>query len=260
MTPPPTRTAAPLIYYGVDRRCQAEVAPRCMVSVRTMARRRIPIVPPGTPWLMDSGAFTYLTREGSFPLGPKAYGDLAERWKPDGWFTQDWPCEPMVVKATGLSVREHMERTVDSAMALKDRGAWTVVQGWTLADYLWCLDRLREQGCLTPTLGVGSTCRRHAGREVLALLRALKKEVPGGTRLHAFGVKTSILSMLGGWVGFDSADTFAWAARQRWAEHDAGHKGRTKVNLPETLARFVARMERRREAIARQSSLGEVPS
>ena len=51
-------------------------------------------------------------------------------------------CEPFIIAKTGLSVREHLRRTVASYLRLKelapDLPFIPVLQGWQLADYLEC--------------------------------------------------------------------------------------------------------------------------
>ena len=53
---------------------------------------------------------------------------------------QDWMCEPHILARTGLSIREHQERTIASYLELRslapDLPFIPVVQGWHLADYL----------------------------------------------------------------------------------------------------------------------------
>jgi hypothetical protein len=59
----------------------------------------------------------------------------------------DWMCEPWIVEKTGLSVREHQERTVANYLALRDRGPFIpVLQGWTLEDYETCVDLYAQAG------------------------------------------------------------------------------------------------------------------
>jgi hypothetical protein len=60
---------------------------------------------------------------------------------------QDWMCEPWIVEKTGLSVREHQERTVANYLDLRGRGPFIpVLQGWTLADYETCADLYEQAG------------------------------------------------------------------------------------------------------------------
>lgn len=79
----------------------------------------------------------------------------------------DWMCEPWIIEKTGLSVREHQERTVQNFLDLE--AAWglandppfiPVLQGWTLEDYRRCLELYCEAGVGGPLFGLGSVCRR----------------------------------------------------------------------------------------------------
>jgi hypothetical protein len=65
-----------------------------------------------------------------------------------------------------------------------------VVQGWTVTDYLRCVDRYATAGVdltTAPLVGLGSVCRRQATGEAEAIIAALHER--GVTRLHGFGIK-----------------------------------------------------------------------
>lgn len=182
------------------------------------------------PWVLDSGGFTMIAREGAYPdgwldelarlgrIGRDAIGRLE-------WVAHpDWMCEPEILQRTGLTVDEHLRRTVASYIEAKTRHPdlpWApVLQGWQLADYLRCVELYREAGVdLTaePIVGVGTICSRQGTAEATAILAALGAL---GLKLHAFGLKTEGHRAIGDTIA--SADSMAWSL----------HARRNKIRLP----------------------------
>lgn len=193
----------------------------------------------GTDVLLDGGGFTELQYHGRWRSTPEEYaaevGGLVEVLGRVVWCApQDYMCEPAVIEGgtfgrlsfvgTGLSRREHIERTVQNALdlrALRPDLPWLyVVQGYAIDDYLLCLDLYRSAGVdLTaqPIVGIGSVCRRQATAEIHDVFAEM---VRAGLRCHGFGVKT---------LGFEryahllsGADSTAWSDRARYhAQHAA---------------------------------------
>ncbi|GAA2734096.1 DUF7221 family queuine tRNA-ribosyltransferase-like protein [Actinocorallia aurantiaca] len=72
-------------------------------------------------WALDSGAFTELGRHGQWTESPDTYVSAVCRYRDEvgrlAWAApQDWLCEPFVRARTGLSVREHLERSVENCL------------------------------------------------------------------------------------------------------------------------------------------------
>lgn len=193
------------------------------ISHRRLAtRRQLPRA--RGPWALDSGAFSEIAEQGRFTTTPQAYAAAVDRYATEigrlEWAAiQDWMCEPFMLTKTGLTVAEHQARTVGSLLelrALAPHLPWVpVIQGFTAADYLTCIDRYHAAGVdLTtePLVGLGSVCRRQATTEITALVTELTGQ---GLRLHGFGVKTGGLDRYGPLLA--SADSMAWsfAARHR---------------------------------------------
>lgn len=196
------------------------------VSDRRLRRyRRLPVA--AATWALDSGGFTELATFGTWTHGPtprqyvahvRRYVDHVGRL---AWAApQDWMCEPSVVRRTGLSVAEHLRRTVDNYLRLRDLAPdlpfVPVVQGWQLGDYLRCVDLYTAAGidlATAPVVGLGSVCRRQATGEAAAIVTEL--HAAGITRLHGFGIKILGLRRYGHRLA--SADSMAWsvAARHR---------------------------------------------
>lgn len=196
--------------------------------------KRLPVAPLGRGYAIDSGAFTELKDFGRFRTSPQEYIDALIRYDTQigdlAWAApQDWMCEPAVIRGgrwgkeyfvgTGLSVEEHQRRTVANFVELErlwprhghgDCPVMPVIQGWTLADYLRCVQMYEDAGVRLaenyPTVGVGSVCRRQGTAEIAEIFRTLAEmDLP----LHGFGVKLEGLARYGRWLS--SADSMAWS-------------------------------------------------
>ena len=219
-------------YLGTHRENWLETASldvALFVSHRILAARKtLPAAPAGRHYAVDSGAFTELTMHGQFKTTPEAYVEALARYDAEigdmAWAApQDWMCEPLMLDRTGLSVREHQERTVANFVHLEslwgtygrgDCPVMPVIQGWTLSDYLTCVALYEQAGVRLaehyPVVGVGSVCRRQGTRDAGEIFRALAlMDLP----LHGFGVKISGLRRFGRWLC--SADSMAWSYRGR---------------------------------------------
>ena len=213
------------------------------ISANTLRERqgRIAFVGQGDPgWMLDSGAFTQVTLKGGFEQTPADYAELIRRygdWDDSGMkiaVSQDYMCEPFVLKQTGLSVAEHQALTVDRFDAIRDAGTgrvplMPVLQGWTVADYLRHLEQYGDRIGAADWVGVGSVCKRQGHpRDIEFILSAILKERPR-LRLHGFGVKKTALRHHGVRSGLFSADSLAWsyAARREGRDQNDWFEGYT---------------------------------
>jgi len=169
-------------------------------------------------WALDSGGFTEIKDHGRWRCTPEQYADAVRLYSEQigrlEWAApMDWMCEPMMLDRTGLTIREHQERTVANYLELRDQGPFIpVLQGWAIEDYEYCVGLYKSAGVdlrLLPLVGVGSVCRRQATDEITTLMRGLHSY---GLRLHGFGVKTGMGSY-GQYL--ESADSMAWSFRAR---------------------------------------------
>lgn len=214
------------------------------VSHRRLAgRRHLSNLRARNPWALDSGGFSELSLYGQWRTDPFEYvqavkGYDLEIGKLDWAAPQDWMCEPWILAKTGLSVREHQERTVQNFIQLCDMWSFwdgkflpicqatcpfmPVLQGWTVEDYWRCVDLYAQAGVRLadyPLVGLGSVCRRQATGEIDTIVRSLGAVLP----LHGFGCKTSGLSQYGRWL--TSADSMAWSmAGRREPGCQPGHR------------------------------------
>jgi hypothetical protein len=198
---------------------------------RLVGRTRLPRA--RTSWALDSGGFSELSLYGEWRTDPAEYVYWVDRYDREigclDWAApQDWMCEPFMLAKTGLTVRDHQERTVENFVRLLalwdgmqaqylrpvDRNScpfMPVLQGWTVDDRR-CVDLYAEAGIRLadyPLAGIGSVCRRQATGEIDHIVRSLGAVLP----LHGFGCKTTGLGQYGRWL--TSADSMAWSVARR---------------------------------------------
>jgi hypothetical protein len=222
----------PLFYVGSSPSMAAAIVNQeagtagVMVSMVALRRRKSNFAV--GDWILDSGAFTEIARSGGFSHGPEEYIGRILRWSRCGNLltavTQDWMCEPFVLARTGLSVAEHQRLTVERYDILINLAQdcqlatpiMPVLQGYTVSDYLACLQLYGDRLRLGAWVGVGSVCRRNSDPDQVAdILRAIKL-VRSDLRLHGFGLKQTAL---GHPVVRDllySADSTAWSYPKRY--------------------------------------------
>lgn len=232
-----------------------DTPPLCVPRQQLESRKLSNLDPAVGTWFLDSGGFTELTKYGHWTIGAAQYVDLAyelhDRIGGLDWIApQDWMCEPHMLDRTGKSVREHQELTVANGLELRmlapDLPFRYVVQGWTIDDYLHCVDLYRAAGVdLTaePLVGVGSVCRRQHTDEIRDVFRELHG---AGLQMHGFGVKTLGFGKYARWLA--SADSLAWSYRARRMQAPSpGCEGRGHINCANCL-RFATRWYEERVA------------
>lgn len=204
------------------------------------------------PWVCDSRGFTELQQHGRWTITPAQYVESLRRYRDEigllRWASpQDWMCEPVVISGgtfggvtfagTGLSVLEHQRRTVANLLELRtlapDLPIIPALQGWTLAEYLRCVEMYADARVdlrAEPVVGLGSTCRREGTSEVRELVETLAGM---GIRLHGYGAKTSGLRQYGHLLA--SADSFSWSygARKRGGLCQHGRGIKWETNCPD---------------------------
>lgn len=175
------------------------------------------------PWdtidtlFVDSGGYSLMLDTGEHPPATE-YLDTVERMGADKFAFQDYPCEPEILAKYGRSVEQHQQWTTDRARenldAADDRGLdgepIAVLQGWKPDQYVAHFDALRDAGCLTDMIAIGSVCRRGGLSDIRAVIRRVRDVVPDSYDLHAFGVKYTVLGEPDIRDALTSVDTGAW--------------------------------------------------
>lgn len=187
----------------------------------------------GVPWdgidhlFVDSGGYSLMIAEGEHPPADD-YLDTVADYDADMFAVQDYPCEPGILDKYGRSVRDHQRRTtVATAQCLvraEERGIdaepLAVIQGWDSDDYIRHIRELRAEGLLTEHIGIGSVCRRNQDREIRRIIADVANELKPHHKIHAFGVKNSILADKATRERLHSADTTAWYFRNYQDRND----------------------------------------
>lgn len=174
------------------------------------------------PWALDSGGYTELSMFGRWQTEVEEYVEAVAKYGEEigglEWAApMDWMCEPHMIEKTGLSVREHQERTVANFLELRDRGPFVpVLQGQTLEDYEACIAMYDAAGVDlrdAPLVGLGTVCRRQREPEIARIVHELGAY---GLQMHGFGMKSRGLARVGHVLA--SADSMAWstAGRMEW--------------------------------------------
>lgn len=197
-----------------------------MVSMVAL-RGRVSDFKVGT-WVLDSGAFTQIARRGAFEQSPEEYIQQIKRWSRCGELltavSQDYMCEPFVLARTGLSVGEHQQLTVERYHQLVSLAAgiglqtpiMPVLQGFSIPDYLACLQLYGNTLTIGQWVGVGSVCRRNGNpSEIANILRSIKLLRPD-LRLHGFGLKQLALENETVRDLLYSCDSMAWSYPARF--------------------------------------------
>lgn len=198
------------------------------VSHRRLARRVVMPVAVG-PWALDSGGFSELSMFGGWRTELTEYIDATARYAAEvghlAWASpMDWMCEPFITAKTRLAVDTHQALTVENVALLRQIAPelpWVpVLQGWTIDDYLRCIERYVDAGidpAIEPVVGVGSVCRRQATAEIAEIFTELAGT---GIACHGFGVKVLGVERYGHLL--TSADSMAWSFDARHSAPMAG--------------------------------------
>jgi hypothetical protein len=209
-------------YVGVAETAHCQHFERAMISVNRLMRRKKPFI--ANEWIMDSGAFTAVARDGGYKTSVEEYAAQIRRFATTGKLiraaAQDYMCEPFVLTRTGLSLEEHQRLTTERFHQLAKCDTANVqilptLQGYDPADYA---RHVHDYGpTLTPQhwVGVGSVCKRNSNpAAVYDVLRAIK-EVRPDLRLHGFGLKITALENPQVRALLYSADSMAWSLAAR---------------------------------------------
>jgi hypothetical protein len=230
-------------FVGVHHPNKAHRVPLAMISANALRNRRSPF--DVGEWLMDSGAFTTVTKHGGYPEGVEVYAEIIRRFAGCGTLlaavAQDYMCEPFVLERTGMTVYRHQQLTIqryDDLLKCDCAGVpiMPVLQGYDPSEYVSHVrmygDRLTEG----MWVGVGSVCKRNRNPgSIVAVLEAIHAVRPD-LRLHGFGVKITTLRNERVRQLFYSCDSMAWSFAARY-------EGRDGNDINEAV-RYAAKVER----------------
>jgi len=229
---------------------------RVCISANVLRERLydVPFLGCDEPWLLDSGAFTQVALQGGFRQSERDYAAMIRRFARTGLIaasTQDFMCEDLALRATGLTVAHHQRLTIERFDAIRDAGTGgvhllPVLQGRTPDDYRRHLDAYGGRIGLNAWVGVGSLCKRQGDPAVIAaILDAILRDRPD-LRLHGFGCKRTSLLDVEVRRRLATADSMAWSFAARYEGRDQNawdEAGRFALGVggcPEAVQRLAA--------------------
>ncbi|TAV98483.1 hypothetical protein ELI24_08835 [Rhizobium ruizarguesonis] len=223
-------------YPGLHQPADAQHFDLACISINRL-RGRKKLVPCGDV-LVDSGAFTEISKHGAYRHSVKEYAAELHRLYTGGvvkiaaCVAQDYMCEPFILAKTGLTIEEHQRLTIERYDALVAelkslfRGdipfhVMPVLQGFAPRDYASHIRMYGERLKPGMWVGVGSVCKRQGDpRSIIAVLQAIASERPD-LLLHGFGVKITSLLHPGVRDLLATADSMAWSYAARKQGRDA---------------------------------------
>lgn len=230
-------------FTGVHQPKDAKHLPLACISINRLRGRKSKFEEPAE-WILDSGAFTSISKDGEYSETPEEYARSIARWaspRLKGVVAQDYMCEPHILAKTGLTVLEHQLKTRERYVRFRDewerirqerqvpKEQWPVVipvlQGWTREDYelhLALYGDLLEPGAW---VGVGSVCKRQGRVAIIEEILGAIKRIRPDLRLHGFGVKLQALRSKIVQALLYSADSMAWSFSARKQKRDGNSIG-----------------------------------
>lgn len=213
-------------FVGLHQPSDAQHFDACFISVGRLRKRKSPFKV--KKWIMDSQAFSTIFTYGGFPHPPEEYATQIRRWKGNGELlaavTQDYMCEPAMLKKTGLTIADHQRLTVEryDALVACNTGVYImpVLQGYAPADYVAHIKQYGKRLAKGAWVGVGSICKRNGNvKAIIDVLWAISTARPD-LRLHAFGLKLTALANRLVRALLHTADSMAWSfAARRMGEN-----------------------------------------
>jgi len=217
-----------LFFTGMHRPHDAHYVPRAFVSINVISKRKSEFR--ANDWIMDSGAFTEISNHGMWRYGVDQYAKQIKRWTTNANLlaavSQDYMCEPWILKKTGKTIQEHQQLTVNRYKDLVqyDTGGTYIIpvlQGFAPEDYLRCIGMYGYSLKPESWVGVGSVCKRNGNPNAIKqVLSAIRRERPD-IYIHGFGLKKTALKDPDIRKDLFSSDSMAWSYQARYAKRDA---------------------------------------
>jgi len=215
---------------------------------------------------LDSGGFSFFYKSGDYEFNYKQYIWLAKRLKADYVVVMDYPCEPDVNRSKIKTNKERIERTIENAIKLMDTAPnlnWVmVVQGYKPDEYVYCIDRIKEQGLLTDIIAIGSLCVRKRVSEVKKIVTLVRDNLPSKIKLHGFGIDLKFLRDQAIFNALYSSDTAAWKwnNRNHWEENwkPKGYLPKTEFDKLKNFEKYVIKINALLSKMSSQKVLEEV--
>ena len=168
--------------------------------------------------IVDSGGFAFFSRWGEYPFSLESYLDLVYYVQDTHPLfrvaTLDYPCEPEIDRSQLMTNEERITKTVSNAVLCVDTDKslpWLpVIQGYTIQEYLSCIEQYREAGLESDYWAIGSICSRKGSPYEIRNIVTKIKELHPKNKLHAFGLSLPYLADLQVFQSLYSSDSAAW--------------------------------------------------
>jgi len=223
-----------------------------------MSRVRLPEGYPDK-LILDSGGYSFFSRWGDYPFSISSYVDLANILKDmyplERVATLDYPCEPKINRINDLQTNEERIRaTVNMAGGCIDEDKtlpWLpVIQGYTINEYLYCLDLYADIGITSDYWAIGSICSRKGNLLELRNLIVTIRDQFDNEKLHAFGLGIPFLKDPQIFQAIYSSDSSAW----NWGISGPNTRDRKK----EAALKYLALIEDMMCGAENQTQLGDL--
>jgi len=171
--------------------------------------------------MIDSGGFPLSFIHNGYNIPDYKYLAFVKTVKADYFVLRDYPCEPQILRKYNVTAKDQIHRTLDHHLKLLEFYERSnvvaipipVIQGWEIDDYLYCIDLYKEHGLIGGKfnyVAIGTTCRRRQVKITQRIILTVRSELPNKIKLHAFGVKLSVLNNKAVWDALYSTDSSAW--------------------------------------------------
>jgi hypothetical protein len=215
-------------YIGLHIISHAHEFEYCMLSIANPKLRERKSDLPVNNWIMDSGAFTEISTYGHYRFGVDEYANHINRWSRCGNLemavAQDYMCEDVMLKKTGLTIAEHQRLTIeryDALIGLTTTPIMPVLQGYQIGDYLRHIHQYATRLKPGMRVGIGSVCKRNKDvKQIEDILFALMSE-RNDLLYHGFGLKRTALASDAVNALLFSSDSMAWSFAARRQGQDA---------------------------------------
>ncbi|MHA1221652.1 MAG: deazapurine DNA modification protein DpdA family protein [Candidatus Heimdallarchaeaceae archaeon] len=170
--------------------------------------------------IIDCGIFEYYNKYHKFPYSVKEYTSFLNKAKPTYGVCMDMICLPHNIledeeekfntnfKRIDFSVKN----AIYNIKHAKHYKPISVLQGFSIEEFEYCIEQLHSKGALTPILGIGSLAKRKP-KEVRYIVQKVKEKlnkIDCSIKLHGFGLSFSCLRNKAIRESLHSSDSLAW--------------------------------------------------
>ena len=166
---------------------------------------------------IDSGGYSFFRKWGDYPFSLEKYFEfidiITELYPVELVAIRDYPCEPTINRKDISTNKERIQKTVSNAVECiesKEDYPWIpVIQGYTLDEYLYCINLYEEVGISLAYSAIGSICSRKGN---IHTIRRIISEIAQRTKgkIHAFGLSLVYLQDPIIFNTLYSSDSAAW--------------------------------------------------